>query len=371
MRVQEIILEENIKRYILIDSEGIPVVPVVRYLKYLDNTRKSRNTLKTYCYALKHYFEYLEKIDKNYESISLIDLSNFVGWLSNPSSSLKTIHLNRTNLIRTEGTINLIIMVVTNFYDYLYRVEEVDNDIIEKLLRQVYGGRCKRYKDFLYHVNKDEPQKRNILMLKKPRKKIQFLSKTEVETLYISCTNLRDKFLIKLLFETGIRIGEALSLFIEDFVYDHNKGHRISLKNRGELSNGAKLKTGERYIYISQNLMDIFDDYIYFISDKLSINMDFVFVKLGGINKGQPLEYIDVVSLMKRLKKKTNIDIHAHLLRHTHATLYYSSTKNIKALQERLGHSQVQTTLQLYVHTSSDDLRKDWEKSKNSFIFST
>ncbi|WP_425594232.1 transposase [Bacillus cereus] len=55
MRVQEILLE-NSKKYMLIDEKGIPIVPVVKYLKYLDSTGKSRNTQKTYCYALKQYF---------------------------------------------------------------------------------------------------------------------------------------------------------------------------------------------------------------------------------------------------------------------------------------------------------------------------
>lgn len=63
-------------------------------------------------------------------------------------------------------------------------------------------------------------------------------------------TNIRDTFLIQLLFETGLRIGEALSLFIKDFVFDHAKGHRIRLVDRGELENGAMLKTENgKFIY--------------------------------------------------------------------------------------------------------------------------
>ncbi|TKH43009.1 transposase [Paenibacillus terrae] len=56
MRVQEVILNDNKKRYLLLDEVGVPVVPVMKYLKHLDQTGKSNNTLKTYCYALKQYF---------------------------------------------------------------------------------------------------------------------------------------------------------------------------------------------------------------------------------------------------------------------------------------------------------------------------
>lgn len=36
MRVQEVILEDNSKRYMLIDEKGVPVTYVMKYLKFLD-----------------------------------------------------------------------------------------------------------------------------------------------------------------------------------------------------------------------------------------------------------------------------------------------------------------------------------------------
>ena len=36
-------------------------------------------------------------------------------------------------------------------------------------------------------------------------------------------------------------------------------------------------------------------------------------------------------------------------------------------VQERLGHSQVQTTINLYVHPSDDEIREDWEKAAHAF----
>ncbi len=51
MRVQEVILNDNKKRYLLLDEVGVPVVPVMKYLKYLDQTGKSNNTLKTYLFS--------------------------------------------------------------------------------------------------------------------------------------------------------------------------------------------------------------------------------------------------------------------------------------------------------------------------------
>ena len=367
MKVQEVKLDNNQRRYLLLNDNGLPIIPVAKYLKYIDNSEKSFNTQKTYAYSLKLYFEYLKEINIDYRNVNINILSNFVGWLRNPYESDKVVNIKPTKAKRTEKTVNLTITVVTNFYDYLYRTEEISNDMVDKLMKQVFTGGHKHYKGFLHHVNKDKPSSKNILKIKEPRRKVKVLTKEEMQKVYDATTNIRDEFLIKLLYETGLRIGEALSLFIEDIKFDHNKGHRIKLVDRGELSNGAMLKTGEREIHISQELIDLFDDYAYDILDELEIDTNFVFVKLRGKNKGQPLEYQDVSDLFKRLKKKTGIDVHAHLLRHTHATIYYQTTKDIKQVQERLGHSQIQTTMNMYLHPSDEDIRSNWEIAQPSF----
>jgi integrase len=350
-----------------VDEEGFPVIPVVKYLKYLDTTGKSRNTLKTYCYALKQYFVFLQEKKKDYRKVRLEDLVEFVAWLRNPYESTKVTPLQPAKAKRAEKTINLTITAVTNFYDYLYRNEELQNDMVDKWMKQAFTGGRTRYKDFLYHVNKNKPSNRHILKVKEPRKKLKVLTKEEVQQLIKATANIRDRLLIQLLFETGLRIGEALSLFIEDFIFDHKNGHRIRLVNRGELENGAKLKTGEREIYVSQALMDLLDDYLYEVVDELNLNTNFVFVKLRGKNVGQPMTYSDVEALFKRLRKKTGIHVHPHLLRHTHATMYYKQTKDIKQVQERLGHSQIQTTMNLYLHPSDEEIRENWERAQHAF----
>lgn len=366
MNVQEVKID-NKRRYMLLDEQGLPIIPVVKYLKYLDNTERSYNTQKTYCYALKLYFEYLEEIDVDYRKVTLDILSNFVGWLRNPCQNNKVVDLRPTEPKRTEKTVNLIITVVTRFYDYLFRNEEIENDMVEKVLMRIFTNGHSRYKDFLYHVNASKPSRRNILKLREPRRRVKVLSKEDVEAVVKATTNIRDEFLIRLLFETGLRIGEALSLYMEDFIYDHNKGHHIRLVDRGELVNGSKLKTGERKLEVSQELMDLFDDYAYEVLDELEIDTNFVFVKLKGNNKGEPLDYEAVSALFKRLKKKTGLDIHAHLLRHTHLSFYYQKTKDIKATQERAGHAQIQTTMDIYIHQSDEEKRANWEVAQPAF----
>lgn len=56
-----------------------------------------------------------------------------------PLSEFKC-HSSSTKESKANGkTINHTITVIANFYDYLYRNEEVQNDMIEKLMKQVCG----------------------------------------------------------------------------------------------------------------------------------------------------------------------------------------------------------------------------------------
>jgi hypothetical protein len=84
MYVQEVKLEENEKSYMLLNDDGTPVLPVVKYIKYLDTTGKSYNTLKTYCYALKQYHSFLKEKKLDLCEITVSDLADYIGWLKNP-----------------------------------------------------------------------------------------------------------------------------------------------------------------------------------------------------------------------------------------------------------------------------------------------
>ena len=83
MRVQEITTGKR-RAFLLLDSEGVPVVPVAKYMKHLYNNESKSNTLKTYCTALKHYFTYLQQIKIDYQQVNFEILSNYVAWLRNP-----------------------------------------------------------------------------------------------------------------------------------------------------------------------------------------------------------------------------------------------------------------------------------------------
>lgn len=66
MRVESFTSTNGLTRYILVDSSGVPVDVVLRFLRFKDNCGRARNTLRAYCFHLKSYFEYLEFIGMSF-----------------------------------------------------------------------------------------------------------------------------------------------------------------------------------------------------------------------------------------------------------------------------------------------------------------
>jgi integrase/recombinase XerD len=181
----------------------------------------------------------------------------------------------------------------------------------------------------------------------------------EVSSLLNACTNIRDKFLLFLLYESGMRVGEALSLQLVDIIPGLRKIH---IKNRGELENGAEIKTSssERTIDCSQELINLYSSYILKYHTE-EVDTNFIFIKLHGEAKNEPMSYTTVNGVFKNLKKKTGIDVTPHMFRHTSLTeLWRTGEMRPETLKERAGHKHIQTTLNMYVQINEEDVRKDW-----------
>lgn len=212
MQVIEVEIGDDQKRYVVIDEAGSFVEPIVRYLKYLDRIGSVRQTLRSNAFALKQYWEYLIQQQLDWKQITLDDLSGFILWLKLPSGSLKVLPVHPVPQVRSNRTINHALTVVRSFYDYHWRVEEIVPNMKDKTTT-LLPSRTRRYKAFLHHIAKGSPLEKNIL--KQPEAKRQrpkTLTKDQVQQLLDACLNQRDRHLVRLLYESAMRVGETLSL---------------------------------------------------------------------------------------------------------------------------------------------------------------
>lgn len=360
MRVQEIVTQHQQKRYVVVDDSGNLIIPVVRYLKYLDAIGRARNTLRSYTQGLSLYFTYLAQQHLDYQHVTLDDLGGFVLWLKNPYRSLKILPIQPIAQARSNRTINLIITAVSGFYDYLWRQADLVADLNEKT-RTYLPSRTRSYKRFLHHIAKGKLVEKNLLKQRVPKRgQPKTLTKEQIETLVNACENPRDQLLLTQLYESSLRIGECLALWIEDVDVD---GRKIHVRDRGPLANDAEIKTPTscRCVDVSDELINQILDYLVIVhTDEVETNH--LFIKLRGANAGQPLEYADVNDLFQRLQGKTGLDAHAHLLRHSSLTSLAKKGMRPEVLRERAGHAQFQYTYQLYVHPSEEEMREEWEE---------
>lgn len=346
-------------RYYLADDLGVPIPEVMNYLKFRDNQGTARNTLRLNCYQLQNYFSYLQEAGKNYEDTTIDDIAEFMAWLRNPNLLKKVVPI-RFEAARRSQTINENIATVIAFYGYLARRGGLENRLSEKLVKFIMNPH-RRYKSFLSGIAENRPARSNILKMPVPQREVRRISKDEAVILLGECKNMRDYFLLYLLFETELRIGEALSLWLEDFAPDTLK---IVVTDRGELPNLAEIKTvhSPRKLDCTQELMDLFAGYICEIHT-CEVNTNHVFLKLRGVNAGEPMDYTDVDNLFRALRRKTGIEITPHVFRHTSLSLLYADGWAPELLRIRAGHKNIYTTLNTYIHPTEDELTAEFNKA--------
>lgn len=362
MKVIELKTVEGKVRYYLADNTGAPVPPVLKYLKFKDNAGYARNTLRMHCIHLKHFFTYLGEAERDYEQVNIDDIAGFLAWLKNPDILKKIVPL-RFEPEHQPQTINAMVDTVVMFYDYLLRHEGMENQLSEKLVKFVRDP-DRNYRSFLHGIAENRMIKSHILKLSVSRMQIRTISKEDAVKLLDSCTNLRDYLLLYLLFETGMRIGESLSLWLEDF---DMAGLTITLHDRGEMENLAEIKTvsSPRRLDCTQELMDLFTGYIC-EHHTAEVHTNHVFLKLRGCMAGKAMDYRDVDNLFRTLRKKTGIRVTPHMFRHTSLSLLYSAGWEPEMLKHRAGHKNIYTTLDTYVHPSEEEVAKAFRKASES-----
>lgn len=358
MKVQKgTIPDSNRFAWMVLDDDYLPIEPIQKYIHYLENIGRSPNTISAYAHNLKLFWEFLEDNELPWREVKLEQLSDFIHWLRNPNRSVLSVQPQVSQ--RSEKTINHCLTTVYGFYEFQERIGTTKG--VDAYHYQSQPVR--KYKPFLHHISKGKEVKTQLLKIKEPKTFPGCLTPKQVNAMVESCNTLRDKFLIRLLYETGLRIGEALGLRHEDMIT--GKTNEIHVRPRVDNANHVRAKSGvERTVHISKELMQWYSAYLIDEYPE-EIDCDFVFVVIKAPAKGEvgnPLNYKTVDSLFRRLSKKTGIKVNPHLLRHTHATELIRAGWNMSYVQKRLGHSDIQTTVNAYVHLSDSDLTQEYQK---------
>lgn len=272
--------------------------------------RLSKNTVNSYREDLIKYDEYLKsKNIVNIDKINKEDVTDYLEILNNDNYTI-------TSIARKLTTIK-------NFYSYLYQKGIIECDITQTIERP--------------KIRKTLPK---VLTIEEVDKLLDIQLKTPFD--------YRNKAMLELLYGTGMRISELLTLKLED----------IDIENCVVRCHGKGNK--ERIIPIGEYIIYYVNEYLTY-RQRLSKNRKSEFLFLNS--QGSSLSRFSFFKILKKMlsEKGINSNISPHTLRHSFATHMLNYGADLRSIQELLGHSNIATT-KIYTHISNNRIKNDYEE---------
>ena len=167
--------------------------------------------------------------------------------------------------------------------------------------------------------------------------------------------------LFRLLAYSGMRVGECLALTWHDLDIKNKTvsvSKTVARTEKGLVIQTPKTKASNRKISLDDRTIRILKEW------QLEQRKQLLMLGINAMNSEQLIfsnnantfiTNATVRGYIKQISKKAGIyQVTTHGFRHTHATLLFASGMDIKQVQARLGHSKVQTTLDIYTHTMKE-----------------
>ena len=269
----------------------------------------SANTLKSYNYEINLYQTYLE--DKlsiiDIEKVSKEDIESYLKYCYSKNEDSKTISHKITTIY--------------NFHNYLLREKVIKDNQAE------FIDRPKLAKHLPYTLTVKEIDKLLDIAL-------------------VTVFDYRDKAMLELMYGTGLRVSELVSLTVYDVDF-YNAFLRIKGKGSKERIvpiNNASLKYLKLYL----------DRRCLLLKKKTS---DELFLNARGEGISRQGFFKNLKKILAKKGMPTNISPHS--LRHSFATHLIENGADLRSVQTMLGHSDI-TTTKIYTHISNEKVTKDY-----------
>jgi len=164
--------------------------------------------------------------------------------------------------------------------------------------------------------------------------------------------DLRDRFLIKVLFLCGVRVGEAVALSVDDL----DVRSKLLAVNRG--------KTGGRLVPL---LPAVIDEFIAYLYARPGVERKELFLSAHGDKSVRGLITTNGVrQMLRRRCRAAGIPyLNPHSFRHGLAMYLLNRGGDMSMAQRILGHSRIQTTAENYAQWITEDLSREFAEKMN------
>ncbi len=284
--------------------------------KFLEKLKYEYNysdlTINGYDYEITKFLDYLNDNHLDYRKINLDMIRNYLKYLDNLKYKKNSVSKNLSSL--------------RSYYKFLTEEKVILNNPFK-----------------------------NISNPKKDKKLPDFLNYEEINKLF-DCADtttplgLRNRCILEILYDTGIRVSELVNLKISDIEFDR--------KIINVLGKGKK----ERIVYYGDYLQEVLEKYINDSRKYLLNNKSSEYLILN--NNGSKITTRGVEYIIDKMVNEAAIKhkISPHVLRHTFATHMLNGGADIKSIQQLLGHESLSTT-GIYTHITNDVLRQEYLKN--------
>ncbi len=243
--------------------------------------------------------------------------------------------------------------IIRKYRVYLSNQVDDRGKTLEKVTQNYYVIALRSFLRFLIKndIKTIEPSK--IDLPKTESRSLKFLEREQVERLVTMPDTskeegIRDRAILELLFSTGLRVSELVSL---------NHG-QINVERRefGVIGKGGRA----RVVFISDRAAEWIDRYLAARTDAFKP----LFIRYSrGVDEADDGEKMRLtVRSIERIVKKyvqlarLPVDATVHTMRHSFATDLLTNGADLRSVQEMLGHKNIATT-QIYTHVTNKQLR--------------
>ncbi|MEN6329706.1 MAG: site-specific tyrosine recombinase/integron integrase [Methanobacteriaceae archaeon] len=293
----------------ILDAHDFPEL-IEDYLMELEIRNYSPNTIRTYRSIITGFHRFLQ--DEAVQNNEIFILKSFKRYIR---------YLKRDKKV-SQNYIYLVTVVIKKFFEF------ADIEGLEAVKTP------KRSKSLPKSLNEEEV-----------KKLINAIDDSKDDSSHKRAFKLRNKLILTLLYSTGLRVSELVTLETDSVDLDERT---IRIRGKGEK---------DRIVLFDENTLFLMEDYL----SKRSTEETYLFVNRSG-NHLTP-RYIQM--MIKEYAEAAGIrkKVTPHILRHSFATHLLKNGVDIRAIQQLLGHSNLSTT-QIYTSVDMHTLKTVYDRAK-------
>lgn len=327
------------------------------FLRALHGAGRSPHTIRVYAGRVARFLAWCGDQGVEWSSISLANLARF--------KHVVEATPYRGGRLRSGATVNATLTAVCEFLRFCARTGVIDMVVADRLAEPRWlrftppgfdSGEFGQFRTVRARALKARTQTRFP----------EALTDEQIEGVLACCRRPRERFMVILLRDTGLRIGEALGLRRADMHLLPDSrglgcvvvGAHVHVRHRAN-PNGALAKSRfPRTVPASDAVLAAYADYQHeragLVGDDAT---EMVLVNLYRAPFGAPMTYWAAKGFFDRLARACGFPVRPHMLRHSAATNWVRAGVDLDVVQALLGHVSLASTT-VYLHARDEDKRR-------------